>query len=683
MFTKLKKYDKFIKNPVKVKRSVRILNNFRNIKADVYTTNKIIKKIQGWGAFCTNRIAQKCLSVALILALAVGMMPGRQAQAVEPTVFTASTYANHWGRSDLRAYLNNATKTNGTLPIDTTIDGTNSANFPAKFSDAEFGVVQPFTYKTNVLDRNKNAVAVYKTTDRFWLPSGNYNSLHVTSWGGEDISANAQYNKSIAAYKACLIPISYWNYGRSTYSWLRSSDSNNDDRALRTYRGGYVHYSSVNILFASAAACKINLNSEICGSVIFASAASAANLAAAGGTQKIEIAGSENFGKKVKDALPDYGMYLKTASDKSFNANSLSLSGTSLSVNYTGGEAGQYVVVQAFNEDSLTAGTTGYAAAQQLEAGQTSATIDVTNWGISSLDGYTVKVWMEDGTGSLAKATIPETFVCINGVFVKTTDGAVQNGRVFAMKADLQCSWGTLANDSDLVGKGATNQKIIFGGMEFWIAGRETAANGGAISKDGDIMTLYQVKSVETRRFNESRDNYDVADKPAVTLQLAQDPISEIYDGTKKVYPEDQITTANLAEGYTLNWLHRMPGTNTWTEGMPTALGNYEVRCYTPGTENYERTYSNVVNFNIKKELHSSDLKCILQSLVYDGTAKKLTVTGPDGSGEITIVYFDKDNNQLSEEPINAGIYSAKANVTEGTRFDKAEGLKIIIFDTN
>lgn len=652
---------------------------FGNIRTKIYIINKTIKKLKvGWGAFCTNKIAQKCLSVAVSLTLAVGMVPGKMAQAAEPIVFTASAYANHWGRCDKRAYLNNATKTNNTLPLDTTIDGTNSGNFPAKFSDPEFARVVPTRYMTNVKDDSGNVISVYEVRDRFWLPSGNYSSDQIISWGSEDISANTQYSKSTAADKARIIPISYWSCGPSSalFSWLRSSYYNFDYCALGADGGHCVRRNDVRNNYASAAACKINLNSDICGSVIFASAASVANFTAEGGAKKIKIAGSANFGKKSSNSLPDYGMYLKTASDKSFTATSLNLSGTSLMVNYTGGEAGQYVVVQAFKEDSLTAGTTGYAAAKQLEAGQTSATIDVTNWEISSLDGYTVKVWMEDGSGSLAKATLPKTFVGTS----RTETGAVQNGRVFALKKDLQCSWGTLANATDLVGEDATNQKIIFGGMEFWIAGRETAVNGGAIDKDGDIMTLYQAKSVETSKFNASLNNYTVADKPAVTLQLAQDPISEIYDGTKKVYPPDQITTANLVDGYTLNWLYRTPGTEPWTEGMPTALGNYEVRCYTPGTENYERTYSNVVNFIIKKIPEPSDFVFTgPSSLEYDGKGKAITIEpkpGITGMGAVTVKYYkvnaDGSETELEGPPIDVGKYRAKIHVDEGNAYNAA-----------
>ncbi len=282
----------------------------------------------------------------------------------------------------------------------------------------------------------------------------------------------------------------------------------------------------------------------------------------------------------------------------------------------------------------------------------------------------------------------------------------MKNGRVFALKKDLQCSWGNLAAldetaynnilagngqdgtagaSSNLVcGVNPTNQKIIFGSMEFWIAGRETAANGGAIDKDGDIMTLYQAKSVETRKFNVSEDSYTVDGKPAVTLRLYEDQAGSAY-------PADKIITANLVDGYALNWLHRTPGTNAWTEGMPVKVGNYEVRCYTPGTENYERTYSNVVNFIIKKIPEPSDFVFTgPSSWIYDGTPKAVTVEpkpGITGMGAITIkyyiVYSDGTKTLLSGPPTVASPdgahYEIWFDVAEGTEFTAKTDLPVVL----
>lgn len=621
------------------------------------------EKIQG-------KVEHKLLSIVVSLSLMASMAPGKMVQAAEPTTFVSTAYANHWGRSDLRLYMNGVAKGSDTSPMDTTGHARQTSGYyESRFSDAEFGLVQPFTYKTNVLNSSEESTAVYETSDRFWLPSANHGSGNdqVTSWGAEDISANAQYSKNTAADKSRIIPISYWSYGALSNSWLRSPYFNNDDHALEAERGSRVNDYNVGNDLALAAALKINLTS-----VIFASAVSAASIARDSGAKKIEIAGSENFGKKAPAALPGYGMYLKTQSDKDFTATSISLSGNNLTVGYTGGESGQYVVIQAFKDDSLTNGTMGYAAAQQLGTGQTSATIDVTSWGIGSLDGYTVKVWMEDNTGSLAKATLPVTLY-----------GTNENHRVFAMKEDLQCSWGSLANATDLVGEGATNQKIIFGGMEFWVAGRETAANGGAIDKDGDIMTLYQAKSVETKQFNVSSNNYDVAGKPAVILQLAEDQTAQ-YTSSGASYPAEQITFKQGdadQDKTTLKWLHRESGAEVWFDGMPTNIGNYELRCYAEGTDNYERTYSNVVNFTATKDIPTaSDFTFTPpENLTYDGEPKEATVTvnpGITGMGEITAVhYYDSDGNLLDNPPTEVGIYTVTIDVADGDPYTAVSGL--------
>ncbi|MFR1179048.1 MAG: hypothetical protein ACLSDH_03180, partial [Bacilli bacterium] len=485
--------------------------------------------------------------------------------------------------------MNGVKKEDNTLPLDTTHnERQQSGYYESQFSNAEYELVQPFTYATNVLDGSANADAEYETTDKFWLPSGNYSNNPIISWGAKDISANSQYSQTTTNDKDRIIPISYWSYGNSTYSWLRSPHDRNVNFALTASRGDYVRINYVSYYSPSqAAACKIHLES-----VIFASAASAASIAAAGGAKKIDISGSSNFGKKVTDALPDYGMYLKTSSKDSFAANSLTLSGNTLTVSYSGGAAGQYVVVHAFKEDSLTGGHTSYVAAQKLDAGQNSATIDVSAWDLSSssdLDGYTIKVWMEDGSGSLAKATMPVTFVGTE----KKEDGASTNARVFAMKADLQTSWGKITNATDLVGANPTNQKIYFGAkdgqpLEFWIAGRETAANEGKISATGEIMTLYQAKSVETKEFNVSTSDYK--ESPTVALQDGQ---SITYTGSSAVY-SGTVTYQNVA-GNNLKLPENNPtyqystdGGSTWTGGMPTNAGTYKIRAKVVANGDYE-----------------------------------------------------------------------------------------------
>ena len=576
-----------------------------------------------------NKIVKNLLSLGASASMMLAMVPNNGVFAAEPDKFVTSANANHWGRSYLRAHLNNVTKSDdNTLPINSTTSGSNAANYPSQFSDAEYGLVQPFTYSTyttnntiNIFDEGSPKVtAVYETTDKFWLPSGNSDSNQVISWAAEDISSASQYTMTTATNKQRLIPVSYWSYGASICSWLRSPfyvterDSRNEYyRILCSTRGLRVWAKSLLEDAATAAAFKIDLKD-----VVFASTASAKAIAAEDGAKKIEISGSLNFGKRTKDSLPDYGMYLKTKSTGNFEPTGLTFDDTNLTVNYTGGVKDQYVVVHAFKEDSLTDGHTSYVAAQKLESGNSSATINVSAWDLSSLDGYTIKVWMEDNSGNLAAATTPYTFVGSDGAISKDINGAgATNSRVFAMKNELQCSWGDLSALSDddyqrvitlkdvttdLFGKNPTNQKIYFGAdssgnpLEFWIAGRESAVNGGEIAADGQFMTLYQAKSVETTSFNRAFSKYD-HDKPVGILQLEGSRSAE-YTGSQTSYPGYPDYTY-LEEPF--KWQHRKIGTTAWKEEMPTDAGKYEIRCYAEGTDNYERTYSAYVDFTVEK----------------------------------------------------------------------------------
>ena len=643
----------------------------RTILNELYKRNKKLQKHKSGGGKTHNKIIPKILSLSVSASLMLAMVPNNGAFAAEPTTFVTTAFANHWGRSNLRAYMNGVEKNGKTLPLNTTHnERQQSGYYESQFSDAEYGLVQPFTYATNVLNSNEEATAVYETTDRFWLPSGNYSNNQIISWGAKDISANSQYSQTTTNDKDRIIPISYWSYGNSIYSWLRSPNYIYGNRALRADRGYGVYDSFVNYLSPSlAAACKIHLES-----VIFASAASAASIAAAGGAKKIDISGSSNFGQKVIDALPDYGMYLKTSSKDSFAANSLTLSGNTLTVSYSGGAAGQYVVVHAFKEDSLTGGHTSYVAAKKLAAGGTSETIDVSAWGLSSLNGYTIKVWMEDGSGSLAKATMPVTFVGTE----KKEDGASTNARVFAMKADLQTSWGKLQQADSLVGENPTNQKIYFGfdkkddkPLEFWIAGREDKANDGEISATGEFMTLYQAKSVETKQFNVSTSGYK--ESPTVALQDGQ---SITYTGSSAVY-SGTVTYQNL-EGTDLELPKNNPtyqystdGGSTWTDGMPTNAGTYKIRAKVAANDNYESATSAPVTFIIDKKSITPQITA--ENKDYDGNSEATVTVEFDSlvAGETLEKNVDYTIDSATFDNTNAGngkTVTATISLTESAK---------------
>ena len=260
----------------------------------------------GVGAKLYKNFAQKLLAVSLCMAVVLMGVPVTTFAEGEPDKFITAARANHWGRSDLRAYLNGVEKVDNTLPLDTTASGSNTKDYASQFSDAEYALVKPFKYHTNVFVENsqEGTVTSYATTDHFWLPSGTRSSDQVLSWGATDVSRDSDYAENFDSAHA--IPISYWPAGDGLYSWMRSAYFFGDYIALGAYRGSFVVIIKVSDRDAAAAAFKLDLSS-----VIFASAASAASLAAEGGSRKFEMGGSSYFGKKVTAKLPDYGMYLK------------------------------------------------------------------------------------------------------------------------------------------------------------------------------------------------------------------------------------------------------------------------------------------------------------------------------------------------------------------------------------
>ena len=566
-------------------------------------------------------IGMTAFLLAVILCALLGLASLQTAALNEPAMMDNMVNANNWGRSDIRAYLNGTPKVDNTLPVDTTHSGRQSEGYyESQFSDAEYALVAPFSYSTNEI--NGDQVTSYATTDRFWLPSGNYNEDRLISWGAIDISDDALVG---TVSLSRVIPMSYWTYSGDAASWLRGPLYYMKSVALVSNRGSIVSSLQVSSSAAPSVALKLDLSS-----IHFASSASAARLSAEGGSQVSFIAGSSDFGKKTRSALPDYGMYLKKRNSmEQFTPTAISLDGTTLKVRYSGGRAGDYVVVQAFRADDLVAGAESYAAVTRLSNGMTEANIDVSGWNLRSLSGYTLKVWMEDASAgaSLASATDPVTFVGQNdGSIVKTESGAVSNPRLFAMKEELQTSWGNLASADDLVGANPTNQKIYLGTdslgnpLQFWIAGRESYSSGkspvdgdGTVSSSGEVMTLYQAKSVDSVSFSQSTTSY----KKVPTLQLS-DGQSVVYSGSA-MGPSFSYTFhgANISPASSISYEFRNRDTGgNWSTGLPVNVGTYEVKGIADATDGYELVMCEPVTFTITpaSPTYSSPSLSFLQS---------------------------------------------------------------------
>ena len=135
-----------------------------------------------------NKIAQKLLSITVSAALMTTMVPRNGVFAesdsvpAEPTTLVTSASANDWGRSDLRAWLNNGLGTIGadgtvsdkTFGIDSTsgpFASDNSSGYASYFTDAEYAHIVPTTYSV-ACPRLWGSGHGYYLTDEIFLASG-------------------------------------------------------------------------------------------------------------------------------------------------------------------------------------------------------------------------------------------------------------------------------------------------------------------------------------------------------------------------------------------------------------------------------------------------------------------------------------------------------------------------------
>ena len=149
------------------------------------------------------------ISIAIIFCMIAGFAAiPVAADERHPEHFIAASEPNHWGRSDLRSYLNGTKKISNTLPFDTTKnDRIEEGYYESQFSDDEYRIVLPYTYSNNSINGANKITGTYATTDKFWIPSTNAGTNAILFWGGDDISSGASV--SLVDPKR-VIPIAYW-----------------------------------------------------------------------------------------------------------------------------------------------------------------------------------------------------------------------------------------------------------------------------------------------------------------------------------------------------------------------------------------------------------------------------------------------------------------------------------------
>ncbi len=547
----------------------------------------------------------KIQSILSIVLASIIVMSGVTIAFAEDDVsdFILDVYPNIWGQSNVRKYLNSK-----------------EGGYISHFNKGEYDLIKPSTIETNICNSiSEETAVIYETTDKFFLPSGRCDSESCISWGKEDISDSSIYTQKVKNKGDLnrMIPISYWASSdeENTYSWLRSTYYDNLDLGpyvktespypIIALRGNYIFSGFLNYSNSYVAPVfRINLNS-----VIFSSVASADDLNTIKGGVKFEVS-NKDLGKRSNNATADYGMYLKKKlKDCDFKVTNISYENNNIIIDYIGGSSGKYITICAFQDDNMNNKDSiiSYGAAEKITAdGTGSVVVNVSNWELSDIPALTCKIWMEDlGTDNLANATQPNTWEYNDRNFRETAFTTNKNNRVFAVKEGLQCSWGKLNKETDLIGSDATNQKIYFGKdsegrpMQFWIAGRED--NYGSIDSDGDIMCLYQAKAVEKKCFNDSAityvSKYEIPDLSTIErkeIDIDHDRTSEYNEefyGVPEVFY--QYCTADSDGNIT--------GTE-WNDGMPMDPGTYRIRVVIPreeGNYKYEQVHISLENFTV------------------------------------------------------------------------------------
>lgn len=549
---------------------------------------------------------KKCIKVITSFIASAELVFGHMTM-VSNLVYASIYYSNHYGQSDIRAYLND-TSANGYL---------------GSFTSEEQNLIQKTTVETNIFSNDVSFTNnIYETRDKIFLPSAyflNTDEGGTIYWGKEDISDINTYTQKVvnAGDLNRVIPISYWCMGitqdssdglsTSANCLLRSpcySNTSSIPNSLSECRGNIVnpYQAADDPNTVVAAVFKVDISS-----ILFGSSVSANILSSGKGVSTITIVGSKNFDLKTSNALPSYGMYLKKEITSDFNVTGISQSENNLTVNFENGTSGKYVTLIAYKNDDITNGTTSLAAAKPINGQTGSVTFDLSSSSITNLHGYTIKVWMEDGTNkNLAEATNPQTFELSSGTFSELQTATNVNKRVFALKDDLQCSWGKLSSSTDLVGINSTKQKIYYADREFWIAGREDVL--GNISNRGNIMCLYQASSTDQRQFNSST-NLVITNINNPNLSL-ENGLSSDYNSGNPVEYEGQITDSDSS--YSLDYDYQYTSTDSegiitdtaWHDGMPSSTGNYKIRALTKFTNSsynkiFGQAYSNPVNFSV------------------------------------------------------------------------------------
>lgn len=261
--------------------------------------------------------------ISLVLAVTFCiLLPVGEAGYADEAYTMTEAYANQWARSDVRAWLNGLTKSNGELLIDGSNGVESQNNYLNYFKTSELNLFQPREVTTTMFNDSQldGTVSEVPTKDRFWLPSGHcyddtlsvYSDMIISADPGYDLSDNNTYIQKITNGKTFnwknIIPIALWS---PQDGMLRSANFRTKIACLTAEHGyGVEGLRDVDDQTNVYPCATISL-----GSGFFAAYAYANTALYPGDLTAQWIDGYAKLGKTdYSDNVPSWGMYLKNIS---------------------------------------------------------------------------------------------------------------------------------------------------------------------------------------------------------------------------------------------------------------------------------------------------------------------------------------------------------------------------------
>ena len=594
-------------------------------------------------------ISKKMLAIFMItvvVTVCVVWQIGNQTFNATGTNFVDAANADHWGRSDLRAFLNPNLidgEQKNYLVDSTSNESSDKSGYEEYFTESELELIRSgIGYTTET--KNSATNVMEKTKDRYWLPSIDSNGRLY--WGTEDVSdestetfINNDTSNSILNKKNYYIPGSY-TYSDSDVSWSRSSK---DGRVMTTNGLKLVNETGGISPILTISKSKFDYASVACGSNIVKN--NSGRLAIEDYTNRMDIA------MHLKKSNADF--------EKISDIEKIEKNDNSLNINFYNseeGRVGSYIVVCIYNERDA------YLYSRRCDSDSKQVTINTEE---SELGNYNVDVWIEKE----ADGTVSE----IGQVYIDPDNRSFNAKRkLIASKDELYASWNLTGEKNS-----GFNQKIYLGEdggklIPFWICGQ--IGDDGKIITNGSYLVLYQARTISSdKNYNENTEKYtatsDMGGKsvlPTLTIGDESKNVITCYAGYESS-PDDILKYTNGAEGETpsqYTWyyyrLDKDDGAETtateWMNGFPKEVGKYKVKVAVDATDNNAAVESKLVTFEIVPKLMGINVENSQQSYIvnqaFDSKTLKVTAIFSDESSNIVedILITDSEGNTVADD---------------------------------